>query len=109
MPGKPVIVSIVMSKPMVLGEFEKEVDAILVNFGVQNQAILDIMAGEAQPSALLPLQMPANMRTVEEQNEDAPHDMECYVDSEGNRYDFAFGLNWDGVISDHRTEKYKKH
>jgi len=108
MPGKPVIVSIIMSRPMVFGEFEKEVDAILVNFGVQNQAILDILTGEAQPSALLPMQMPANMRTVEEQCEDAPHDMACYVDSEGNRYDFAFGLNWDGIIDDHRTEKYKK-
>lgn len=108
MHGKPVIVSVGMSKPMVFGEFEKEVEAILVNFDVQNQAILDILAGEAQPSALLPMQMPANMRTVEEQFEDTPHDMECYMDDEGNRYDFGFGLNWEGVISDHRTEKYKK-
>ena len=32
--------------------------------------------------------------------------MECYVDSEGNAYDFAYGLNWSGRISDARTEKY---
>ena len=106
--GKPVIVSVAMSKPVIFGEFEKEVDAILVNFGVQDQAILDILTGETQPSALLPMQMPANMRTVEEQFEDAPHDMECYEDSEGNTYDFACGLNWEGIIDDHRTAKYKK-
>lgn len=52
------------------------------------------------------LQMPANMETVEAQYEDVPRDMECYVDSAGNTYDFGFGLNWSGVIQDERTEKY---
>jgi len=31
----------------------------------------------------------------------------CYVDSEGNKYNFAFGLNWDGIIIDERTKSYK--
>ncbi|NQU81193.1 MAG: glycoside hydrolase family 3 C-terminal domain-containing protein [Bacteroidetes bacterium] len=108
MNGKPVIVSLNMSNPAVFGEFEKETDAIVVNFGVQVQAILDILTGAAEPSGLLPMQMPADMKTVEEQYEDVPHDMKCYADSEGNTYDFAFGLNWAGIISDARTEKYKK-
>jgi beta-glucosidase len=51
--------------------------------------------------------MPANMKTVEEQYEDIPRDMECYVDSEGNTYDFAFGMNWQGVIDDERVARYK--
>ena len=46
------------------------------------------------------------METVEKQFEDVPRDMECHVDSDGNTYDFAFGLNWSGVIKDSRTEKY---
>ena len=33
--------------------------------------------------------------------------MDPYVDSEKNSYDFAFGLNWSGVIDDDRTAKYK--
>jgi beta-glucosidase len=66
------------------------------------------MTGAAEPSGLLPLQMPANMATVEKQAEDVAHDLECYVDDQGNKYDFAFGLNWKGVISDERTKKYKK-
>ena len=45
--------------------------------------------------------------TVEEQFEDVGRDMDCYVDSDGNSYDFAFGLNWNGVIDDWRVEKYK--
>ena len=93
---------------MVFSEFEKDANAILVNFGVQDQAVLDIMTGKSEPSGLLPLQMPANMQTVEKQNEDVPHDMQCYKDSEGHVYDFGYGLNWKGVIKDARTEKYKR-
>ena len=32
--------------------------------------------------------------------------MECYKDAAGNTYDFAFGMNWAGVINDGRTETY---
>ena len=44
--------------------------------------------------------------TAEAQLEDVPRDMECYVDSDGNTYDFAFGLNWSGVINDERVQTY---
>ncbi|MEO6719340.1 MAG: glycoside hydrolase family 3 N-terminal domain-containing protein [Ferruginibacter sp.] len=108
MGGKPVIVSMALGNPAVVAEFEKEVSGIIVSFGVQDQALLDILSGAKQPSGLLPIQMPANMKTVEEQKEDVPHDMECHVDSEGNKYDFAFGLNWKGVIKDGRVLKYRK-
>ncbi len=91
-----------------MAEFEKEAGGIIASFGVQDQALLDIVSGAAEPSALLPVQMPGNMKTVEEQKEDVPQDMEAYVDSEGNKYDFAFGLNWKGVINDSRTAKYKQ-
>ncbi len=107
MGNKPVIVSMALSKPTVVAEFEKQVDAIVANFGVQDQALLDILAGIAEPSGLLPVQMPANMKTVEQQKEDVPRDMQPYVDSEGHSYDFAYGLNWKGVISDARVKRYK--
>jgi beta-glucosidase len=106
--NKPVIVAVNISKPMVFSEFEKEADAILVTFDVQDQAILDILTGVAEPSGLLPCQMPADMKTVETQKEDIPFDMTCHTDSQGNVYDFGFGLNWSGVIKDGRTEKYRK-
>lgn len=108
MQGKPVIVLVSVSNPMVFSEFEDKANAILAHFGVQDQAILEILSGNAEPSGLLPLQMPVNMKVVEEQNEDVPHDMECHVDTDGNTYDFGFGLNWSGVINDDRTATYKK-
>ncbi len=108
MKGKPVIVSINVSNPLVFTEFEKQSNAILVHFGVLDQAMLDGLTGKVEPSGLLPMQMPANMETVEQQQEDVPQDMTCYMDSEGNTYDFGFGLNWKGKISDARTKKYGK-
>ena len=108
MKGKPVIVSINTINPMIFSEFEKESSAILLSFGVQDQALLDIIAGKSEPSALLPMQMPASMSVVEKQAEDLPYDMECHRDSEGNIYDFGFGMNWKGVIKDGRGVKYKK-
>jgi beta-glucosidase len=107
MKGKPVIVSMQLSNPAVVAEFEKMADAIMVHFGVQDQALIDILTGVVEPSALLPLQMPANMETVETQKEDTPHDMQVHVDEAGNRYDFAFGMNWKGMINDARVKKYK--
>lgn len=110
--AKKVIVAVNMSNPMVFKEFESKVDAILVGFGgdryswLPDKAFLEIVAGVVEPSGLLPLQMPANMETVEAQFEDVPRDMECHVDTDGNKYDFAFGLNWSGVIKDARTAKY---
>ncbi len=104
---KPVIACINVSNPMVFAEFEKSVDGILINFGIQDQALMEIVSGAAEPSALLPFQMPTDMETVETQQEDVPRDMKCHVDSDGNIYDFAFGLCWSGVINDERTSKYK--
>lgn len=104
---KPLIVSIKVSKPMIFGEFEELSSAILVHMGVQNQALLEIITGGTEPSALLPFQMPADMQTVEEQYEDVPRDMSPHLDSDGHAYDFAFGLNWSGVISDERVSRYR--
>lgn len=104
---KPVVVLIDVSNPMVFSEIEKNASAILVHFGVQDQALLDLLTGQSEPGGLLPFQMPADMLTVEKQFEDVPRDMTCYNDSDGNIYDFGFGLDWKGVINDARTQKYK--
>ena len=107
MGNKPVIVSVKVAKPMVFSEIEESASAILIHMGVQDQALMEIISGAAEPSALLPFQMPADMLTVEAQFEDVPRDMKPYTDADGNTYDFAFGLNWNGVIQDERVTAYK--
>lgn len=107
MGNKPVIVVIKVSKPMVFSEIEPAASSIIAHMGVEDQAVLEIISGGTEPSGLLPFQMPADMKTVEAQFEDVPRDMIPYMDSQGNTYDFAFGLNWDGVIRDARVSRYK--
>lgn len=106
MGDKPTIAVINITRPLVFNEFESKMDGILIRFSIGEQAILDLISGKNEPSGLLPLQMPANMATVEKQMEDVPFDMECHKDSEGHVYDFGYGLNWSGIISDQRTAKY---
>jgi len=108
MKGKPLIVCMTLSNPAVVAEFESKIEGLVVSFGVQDQALMDILSGAVEPSGLLPLQIPVDMHTVETQKEDVPLDMQPYKDSEGHVYDFAYGLNWKGVIKDARTTKYKK-
>lgn len=108
MKDKPVIVSMAVKNPVVFSELEPYADAILVDFGVSPDAVLDVITGRYEPTGLLPVQMPANMETVEAQNEDCAFDMRVFTDSEGHAYDFAYGMNYSGVISDERTMKYRR-
>ena len=93
---------------MVWSEVEPMADAILYYYGSSTyvEALMEIAAGNAEPSALLPYQQPASMEAVEAQCEDVPRDVECYVDAAGHAYDFAYGLNWSGVIDDVRVQTY---
>jgi len=102
----PVITIIRANNPMVFSEFEAKVDGIIIGFGVSDQAYFDILTGKAEPSGLLPMQMPLSMDEVEKQYEDVPRDLKCYTDSEDHIYDFAYGLNWSGIIKDSRYKKY---
>ena len=101
-----VIVSITATNTTIVSEFEDKVDVILQGYTTGKQAFIDVIRGAVEPTGLCNWQVPANMETVEAQCEDVPRDVECYEDSNGNVYDFTFGLNWSGVISDERTEKY---
>ena len=106
MGSKPVILIEDITGPMIFGEAEPLSDAVLVGFEIQKQAYMDMIFGDDEPSGLLPFQMPRNMDTVETQLEDVPGDCICYKDSCGNEYDFAFGMNFKGVINDERVRKY---
>ncbi|GGC84962.1 glycoside hydrolase family 3 protein [Enterococcus wangshanyuanii] len=103
-PDVPIIVSLTLKNPTVVAEFEPYVDAIIVDFGVQTQAILSVFSGDFTPSGLLPFQMPADMETVEKQQEDVPLDMKCYSDEFEHTYDFGFGMDFDETIVDERRK-----
>ena len=101
MPGKPVIVVVRMHNPCILAELETAADAIFVDFGVQLEAILSIISGKAEPSGLLPVQLPRDMDTVERHCEDRLLDWIPYTDSKGNKDGFGFGGNGGGQMWGH--------
>ena len=109
-PDAKLILVVEATHPMCFHEIEPYADVILMNFqmeqGVNGVALANIITGQTEPSALLPSQQPKDMSEVEGSDEDVPRDMVPYTDSEGNKYDFAFGLNWSGPISDERTKTY---
>lgn len=68
-----VVVLVNADGPMIFSEFESKVDSILMTFsGVSDEALCEVISGKFEPQALLPVQMPANMNTVEMQYEDVP-------------------------------------
>lgn len=88
-------------------EVEPLADVIFYRYAsVSDAAAAQILAGLVEPSALLCQQQPASMEVVDKDKEDVSRDLECYVDAAGNAYDFAFGLNWSGVINDERVATY---
>ena len=99
---------VTLKNPMVMAELEPYTDALLVEYGVTPRAVADVLTGAFSPEGLLPVQIPEDMDTVERQCEDVAFDMSCHRDSEGHIYDFGFGLNFDGVICDERTRRYRK-
>ena len=107
MNGKPLILIVRVYNPLVFSEIEPYASSILIDFGVESRSMLELLSGKFEPSGLLPFQMPIDMKTVELQKEDIPRDMIPYIDSKGNEYDFAYGMNWKGVINDKRVKKYK--
>ena len=88
------IVCVTANNPMVMSEFEAAADGIVVEFGISKAAVLDVVFGNYNPGGRLPVQMPKDMETVERQCEDVALDMEAYTDSEGNTYDYGFGLRY---------------
>lgn len=113
-----VVVAVKTDNPFIPAELDAVADSILLYFDNNmyhtdigtntniEKALYDIVAGKYEPSALLPFQMPVDMETVELQLEDISRDCEPYVDSQGNTYDFTFGMNWSGVIDDDRVARY---
>ena len=112
------VLTIDADHPMVFSEIEPYVDVILMGwagdagpsgsgFEIAADSFARVITGAVEPTGLLQFQMPKDMDTVEAQLEDVPRAMDCYVDADGNTYDFCFGLNWAGVIDDERTKTYK--
>jgi beta-glucosidase len=59
---------------------------LLADYGANDEAVLNVIFGVAQPEGVLPFEMPSSMEAVRSQKADLPHD------SINPLYPFGFGL-----------------
>lgn len=88
MEQKPTIVCIYMDRPAIVPEIAENASGLLCDFGLQDDALLDVVFGVFKPTAKLPFEMPRSMDAVVNQKEDVP------FDSENPLFEFGFGLSY---------------
>jgi beta-glucosidase len=88
MRDKPTIVCIYLDRAAVIPEISKAAAGLLADFGAYDDAVLDIIFGNFNPSAKLPFELPSSMGAVLKQKEDVPYD------SENPLYPFGYGLTY---------------
>lgn len=69
----PTVVSIYLDRPAILTSLHAA-RALIVNFGVSDAALLDVLTGRARPEGRLPFELPSSMAEVSGQRSDVPHD-----------------------------------
>jgi len=89
----PTIVDIYMDRPAVVPEIAEKSAGLMANFGASDEALLDIIFGNFNPTGLLPFELPSSMEAVRNQKEDVP------FDSENPLFEFGHGLSYEGDSS----------
>jgi len=84
----PTVVDIYIDRPAVVPEISKNAKALLVNFGSNDTALLDVVFGKYKPGGHLPIELPSSMEAVRNQKEDMPYD------SKDPLYKFGAGLSY---------------
>ncbi len=84
----PTVVSIYLDRSAVIPEIVEASVGLLGEFGATDEAVLDIVFGEFNPTARLPFELPSSMEAVENQYEDVPYDSNDPV------FEFGYGLSY---------------
>jgi beta-glucosidase len=70
----PTIVTVYLDRPAILTNVRPHAAALLVNFGVSDGTLFDVLTGRGRPRGKLPFELPSSMDEVDMQAEDLPHD-----------------------------------
>lgn len=84
----PTIVTVYLDRPAILAPLKGHARAILANFGISDDALLEVLAGRAKPQGKLPFDLPASTAAVEAQRSDVAHDIAHPL------YPFGFGRRY---------------
>lgn len=84
----PTIVTVYLDRPAILTPLKDRARALLANFGVSDEALLDVLTGRSKFSGKLPFELPSSMEAVRAQRSDVP------FDSDHPLYPFGFGRSY---------------
>ena len=85
---KPVILVMSLKRPTVFSEIASVSDAIIADFQVQENILLEMIYGNFLPTGKLPFEIPSSIEAVKDQREDLPYD------SVNPLFKFGHGLNY---------------
>lgn len=85
---KPTIICLYLDRGAVVPEIVENAAGFMVDFGARDDAVLDIVFGEFNPTGKLPLELPSSMNAVEKQFEDVA------FDSENPTFKFGDGMSY---------------
>ena len=84
----PTIATVYLDRAAILAPLKASARALIANFGVSDEALLDVLAGRATPQGKLPFDLPASMEAVAAQKPDIAHDLAQPL------YKFGFGRSY---------------
>ncbi len=84
----PVVTTVYLDRPAILGNVAQASRALVANFGVSDQALLDVLTGKQAPEGKLPFELPSSMAAVEAQQSGKA------ADSPSPLYPLHFGLKY---------------
>ncbi len=84
----PTVAAVYLDRPAVLTPVRDAARALVANFGVSDDALVDVLAGRAAPAGRLPFELPSSMAAVAAQRPDVPRD------SPRPLYPFGFGRRY---------------
>lgn len=86
---KPTIICIYMDRPVIMPEIAESAVGLFGEFGAHDDAVMDIIFGMHNPTAILPFELPSSMEAVSDQYEDVPYD------SKDPLFPFGYGLSYE--------------
>jgi len=72
----PVILDVYLERAGILTPLDELAEAVTVNFGASDAALLDALTGAIPPRGRLPIELPRSMAAVEASHPDVPNDTE---------------------------------
>jgi beta-glucosidase len=85
----PTVINVYLDRPAILADLSLFADALIVNFGASDEAVVQVLFADTEPKGRLPFDIPSSMEAVIAHRSDVP------FDTENPTYRFGFGLTYE--------------